>query len=56
MSACVQRLKFTERYRGATWLLAEVLSGVGASDGVIIRAVKLDLGPTRAAAEAGRKR
>lgn len=32
------------------------LSGVGASDGIIIRAAKVDLGPTRAAAEAGRER
>jgi len=55
-SAGVDATKFTERHRGAAWLLADDLSGVGASEGVIIRAAKLDLAPTRAAAEAGRDR
>jgi S-DNA-T family DNA segregation ATPase FtsK/SpoIIIE len=52
----VDATKFTERHRGAAWLLANDLSGVGASEGVIIRAAKLDLAPTRAAAEVGRER
>jgi S-DNA-T family DNA segregation ATPase FtsK/SpoIIIE len=55
-SAGVDATKFTERHRGAAWLLADDLSGVGASEGVIIRAAKLDLAPTRAAAETGRSR
>jgi DNA segregation ATPase FtsK/SpoIIIE, S-DNA-T family len=55
-SAGVDATKFTERHRGAAWLLADDLSGVGAAEGVIIRAAKLDLAPTRAAAEAGRDR
>ncbi|MBP2323806.1 S-DNA-T family DNA segregation ATPase FtsK/SpoIIIE [Kibdelosporangium banguiense] len=55
-AAGVDATKFTERHRGAAWLLADDLSGVGASEGVIIRAAKLDLAPTRAAAEAGRER
>ncbi|MGY6657641.1 FtsK/SpoIIIE domain-containing protein [Amycolatopsis sp. TRM77291] len=55
-AAGVDATKFTERHRGAAWLLADDLSGVGASEGVIIRAAKLDLGPTRAAAESGRER
>uniref|UniRef100_UPI003F49B21B FtsK/SpoIIIE domain-containing protein n=1 Tax=Amycolatopsis sp. CA-096443 TaxID=3239919 RepID=UPI003F49B21B len=55
-AAGVDATKFTERHRGAAWLLADDLSGVGASEGVIIRAAKLDLGPTRAAAEARRER
>ncbi|WP_410570524.1 FtsK/SpoIIIE domain-containing protein [Amycolatopsis sp. cmx-4-61] len=55
-AAGIDATKFSERHRGAAWLLADDLSGVGASEGVIIRAAKLDLGPARAAAETGRER
>lgn len=36
-------MKFTERHRGAARRLADNLSGVGASKGMIIRIAKLDL-------------
>lgn len=55
-AAGVDATKFTERHCGAALLLADDLSGVGASEGVIIRTAKLDLAPTRAAAECGRDR
>ncbi|RLK54448.1 hypothetical protein [Actinokineospora cianjurensis] len=55
-AAGVDATKFTARHRETAWLPADDLSGVGASEGVIIRAAKLDLGPTKAAAETGRDR
>ncbi len=55
-AAGVSATAFTSRHRGAAWLVADDLSGVGADEGVVIRAAKLDLGPTRAAAEIGRDR
>ncbi|MFT7835608.1 FtsK/SpoIIIE domain-containing protein [Saccharothrix sp. BKS2] len=55
-AAGVSATAFTARHRGAAWLVADDLSGVGADEGVVIRAAKLDLGPTRAAAEIGRER
>lgn len=36
----VPSVKFTERHRGAAWPWADDLSGVGASEGVIIWAAK----------------
>ncbi|CRK56964.1 Cell divisionFtsK/SpoIIIE protein [Alloactinosynnema sp. L-07] len=55
-SAGVDATKFTERHRGAAWLLADDLSGVDAAEGVIVRAAKIDLPASDAAATQGRHR
>lgn len=55
-SAGVDATKFTERHRGAAWLLADDLSGLDAAEGVIIRAAKIDLPAADAAARQGRLR